>query len=1092
MAILPMSEDHGSIRSSERLLAVLSDLGTEVMRADDLEAVLRGVVARLQDILPVEGVGAVVEGVWIPDSPLVAVAGDLDAETVLGAHRTSLDDESSGEYSAVTLDGGPTLRVLHLKGQAGRLGSLVLGVREAVAEADPSVQLAGAVAGVLATGLYLRFGVTRIPGSTRARRLLLDTMPDPALLLDARGSILEVSTPVTRIFHREHDDLVGTNLLEVVDPDDAKVLSELLAASGASGETFEVPIAFVTPRGGRRRFHLHARWARGGPWLAVLRDYTRHAARDRSRRVLLDHMPRIAVVRTAEELWEQLWEALQELLPASRGIRVYRGSHAALRMVWASDMPPGEQDLVFTLKGWGARFIHMLNESGEMETAAAAFGRTTEEVRGRIMRFFSGRGNPLILDDPDRQLAAFLSSEELDKLRKSRGGGGERFSEILCPVIVEGNLDLLVVILGRPGAPGFSWDEAADAWQLVNLAREVTVRLEASATIEGHYARVRSFRSAMRRVSVATRSEELFEAVGHAALDGTGASGMGVVARLGEEVELGLAWSRGLSEPVRDRVVALVEALEARRVFASEPVLFPSVGADELLAELEVDLSGVEALAVAPLTVRGRLLGAMVLTWPAPRRFPADERAQLEFLAGELALALSNHQLYAAAEESRAELNRIVEAVDEGILSLDRAGKVRFLSGRAAELLGVKDPNPEGKPLMDVVDPEVGRELLSMLSEILQGTGVPGRTIRFGKRLIEIRVWLDPAPEGRGWVCVWTLAEVTGAEERRLLLEEFLRHTGEAVAQLALDGRVLWSNPAAERFLRFLGMDDGTGAFRWLPWDEAALGKLEAGQPVWLAGSRVLPSGVALHWEAEILPLGGGDDFSVLVRVHDVTAERALETLHGELSEARKVAARLREMIVELREVGTSQEDLATAVMMHCGLAGDGDGGSTRAGRALDAIRQATANAAEAMGAFRRLLGTLDEEVERLVEVLPRGAAGNRGEVWILGDRPQRRSAIAAHMRVLGWTPRVMSPGELGDDQPPDLAVIDVASINKAVDLYGTLRERSQDLGILMILAMGGGLEGGALSQDARVRVVESIPDESGFRELLKDLTGTV
>jgi len=1081
-------------RSSERLLAVLADLGTQVMKAENLEAVLRGAVARLQGVLPVSGVGAVVDGAWAGPEPLVAVAGELSPQTVLEAHRSSMEEEHSGEHFALSLEDGPGCWVAPLRSEMGILGSLVLAHGGPVVETDPSVQLAAAVAGVLATGLYLRFGIAQVPGSAGSRRLLLDTMSDPALLLDPRGTILEVSTPVTRILRRSHDDLVGTSLLEVMDTEDRKVVASLLAGQGTAGETFEVPFGLVTPRGGRRRFHLHARWTPGGGWIGVLRDYTRHAARDRSRRVLLDHVPRIAVARTLEELWEQLWEALRELLPGARNIRVYRGFQAALRNVWASDLPPGGQELVFTLKGWGARFVNMLSESADLEAAVQAFGGSPEEVRGRIMRFFAGRGNPIILDDPDRQLAAFLSPEELEKARKLRGFDGEKFSEILCPVIIDGNLDLLVVILGGERMPAFTWDEAADAWQLVNLAREVAVRLEASETIRGHYAMVRSFRNAMRRISVSTRSEELFEAVGQAALDSTGASGMGVVARLGGEgSELSLVWSRGLEASIPEQLIGLVEALEERGTFASDPVLFPSVGADELLAELEVDLPGVEGMVVAPFTVRGEFLGAMVLTWPAPRRFPADECTQLEFLAGELALALSNHQLYQSVEESRAELGRIVEAVDEGILSMDPGGRIRFLSGRAARLLGIRDREPEGKPLMDLVEPSMGEELLPVLAEILRGNSVSGRTIRCGRRLIRVRVWLDPAEGETGWVCVWTLNEVTAEEERRLHLEEYLLHTDEAVLELAMDGRILRTNPAGRRFLEAQGLLKPDGVLRWLPWDEATLERLQCGESVWISGERPLASGVTLSWEAEIIPLGGGEDLSVLVRVRDLTAEKALERFQDDLVEARRVAGRLREMIAQLREAGTSQEDLATAVMMHCSLAGSAEDPSRRAERALSAIRQATANAAEAMGSFRRLLGGLEEGIERLSEVLPGGAGEHRGEAWILGDRPQRRNMLAAQLRALGWKTRNVAPEELGRHGPgriPELAVIDVTSLTRAVDLYGILREDSEDLAMLMILAMGGGLEGGALSQDPRVRVVESIPGESELGELLRGLVG--
>jgi two-component system, OmpR family, phosphate regulon sensor histidine kinase PhoR len=88
-----------------------------------------------------------------------------------------------------------------------------------------------------------------------------------------------------------------------------------------------------------------------------------------------------------------------------------------------------------------------------------------------------------------------------------------------------------------------------------------------------------------------------------------------------------------------------------------------------------------------PLVLSGRPLGVLFLGFTRPRRFSDSQRSFVLALGRQCAQALKRAQLYEAEFEERGKLSRLVERLHEGVVSVDRRGRVEFASSKAKQML---------------------------------------------------------------------------------------------------------------------------------------------------------------------------------------------------------------------------------------------------------------------------------------------------------------------------------------------------------------------------------------------------------------------
>ncbi len=1103
-----MDQTPASALPFDALIAELARFAQDVLDPAGPTPALERLAEKLQQLLAADGVAVAVFGLEaggendrtlvtrgvataVAEAAIRQVAGGSDPDSPMWISAGEL--ASAGEASASA--GGAW--VMPLSSVSGVSGAVVLMFSGQMTPGDPVLQTASSVARILGAGLRLRREVAQ-PWRTEQRLLdLLDGMPDPAVILEGAGRIVAASAKALGLFGAHQEQVIGAAFDDVVRSGERSGLAEALAARTGVGSV-DLSVRTASGAAGERHLHLQAKEIGEDRWLAVLHDHSRFAARDRSRRIMLDHIPKIAAAASPDELWARLWAAVREMLPDAVILRAYRGEAAALRLMWASDVD--NPNLGFTLRGWGLHIFDLIEEIGRNEELVLRFGATREEGLGRLRRFLTGQGNPMLLDDPDAQLEPFLGSGELELIQESRTSGRPG-QEILCPVLTDQRLDVIVAVIGPPEVHPFGWDDAADVWQMVYLAREVLGRMESRVTIERQLGEVQSVRNMMQEVSLAAPGEELYEVIADGAREALGAHGAAVLV-IDQERGDGLCaeWHAGLGERVLVGVVAAAgHLLDVSKAAEDGLMAFESVGAEEALAEAEINLEGVEAMTIAPLVTRARVLGALVLTWPAPRQFRVDERAINEFYAAELALAMANSRLYRRVADSQAELRGIVESVDEGVVSLDAAGRIRYLSPRAAKLLCVRAADLRGRPLLDAVSLSCRPALAKILDHVLHGREVDTEPMNLGERLVRVRVTLmrrhDRSPAGS----VWTISDMTDEETRRLELEAIFAHTSDAVLVLDLGGFVLEANRAGDRLIAAVSGSvesaDGAPTPR-LWWGELDLEKLrspQSGGRMKVTGEVSLADGTPLPYEAELSMVGGGDGARVVAVIADSTDRRRVTDAEYATKGKSQQLAAVAVLAADAAQALEAQQDAVTAMLLHVQLASESED-PQRWREALEVVGEAARRARGDLAEGARLVSQIGEILA--AEGEPGAEPGGEGSpmAWLVSDRPQAGGAVRRDFERLGWRVSVVAEDQLAaglsQEEQPSLVVVELTSINGAEDAYRQVRRVALRTPVVLIVPTG--VEAGAptLSEDQRLHVIRSLPAGPGLEDLLTRVTG--
>jgi PAS domain S-box-containing protein len=141
-----------------------------------------------------------------------------------------------------------------------------------------------------------------------------------------------------------------------------------------------------------------------------------------------------------------------------------------------------------------------------------------------------------------------------------------------------------------------------------------------------------------------------------------------------------------------------------------EAELMPEIPADLLEGsardELHLDLIrqlGLSSYLCVPLVGRQRVLGAITLVSSSSgRRFGVDDLKLAEELARRAAMAIETAQLYRETEE-RAQAARVLASIGDGVLLVDRDGRLRLWNSAAERITGLDAEGVLGHRLADVL-----------------------------------------------------------------------------------------------------------------------------------------------------------------------------------------------------------------------------------------------------------------------------------------------------------------------------------------------------------------------------------------------------
>src|SRR5437899_8651019 len=104
----------------------------------------------------------------------------------------------------------------------------------------------------------------------------------------------------------------------------------------------------------------------------------------------------------------------------------------------------------------------------------------------------------------------------------------------------------------------------------------------------------------------------------------------------------------------------------------------------------DIEREGFKATAAAPLAVKDRILGALVVHYWTERTFGNDETAALEFLAKQAAIAIRNASLYEAEHAETARIKALTNVNRRISSALELDALLRTISDSAAELTGAR------------------------------------------------------------------------------------------------------------------------------------------------------------------------------------------------------------------------------------------------------------------------------------------------------------------------------------------------------------------------------------------------------------------
>ncbi len=151
----------------------------------------------------------------------------------------------------------------------------------------------------------------------------------------------------------------------------------------------------------------------------------------------------------------------------------------------------------------------------------------------------------------------------------------------------------------------------------------------------------------------------------------------------------------------------------------------PEVSAD-LVARGEVQRIGspaVDWLGV-PLRVKNATIGVLaVQSYTEGVRYSEEDKAILEFVSTQVALAIEHVRAEQAVRESEERYRRLVELSPDGI-AVHCEGKLVFINRRGLELLGYASPEQLlGRPVLDAVHPDSRPLVAARVGQLLAGGG---------------------------------------------------------------------------------------------------------------------------------------------------------------------------------------------------------------------------------------------------------------------------------------------------------------------------------------------------------------------------------
>ena len=213
--------------------------------------------------------------------------------------------------------------------------------------------------------------------------------------------------------------------------------------------------------------------------------------------------------------------------------------------------------------------------------------------------------------------------------------------------------------------------------------------------------------------------------------------------------EMRLARSMGvrLAQPLDLRFIA-----PARPEFATGPIFFESPrSAREVTDSVRRSLEQLDLNYFIPCRIREHTVAVLGLGKTVDGDFLSSDDVELvQTIAGYVAIALDNAQLYSSLEQKAVEVARlkdfsenIVESLTVGVLAIDLHGTVEAWNSKMEQLIGVGRSEAVGKPLRELLPQELALEIEAR-GDQEQITGIYKHRFQHEGRSVVLNVSITP------------------------------------------------------------------------------------------------------------------------------------------------------------------------------------------------------------------------------------------------------------------------------------------------------------------------------------------------------------
>jgi len=223
-----------------------------------------------------------------------------------------------------------------------------------------------------------------------------------------------------------------------------------------------------------------------------------------------------------------------------------------------------------------------------------------------------------------------------------------------------------------------------------------------------------------------------------------------------------------VSQPMR---IPLNKGMSGLVVHNDEVLVTGEVSNDPRLAVPEIAYEGIQAMALAPMHARGRVVGLLSVMNHQPYHFIDEEVTVLRVIADQVGVALDNARLYENTREQSSRLGAILNSSGDAIIATDNRGHINLINVTAENLFDIVRDEIMGQPLRQApLHPKLRDGLRRAMSDEKSGNSVFEVTLEDGRFLSVIvspvyahKSLENDQEETEGWVMV--IQDVTHLRE---------------------------------------------------------------------------------------------------------------------------------------------------------------------------------------------------------------------------------------------------------------------------------------------------------------------------------------